>query len=102
VYQGVSQPGPGIGVMGGSKEGISWVIGVVGVMGGHGERGGLPVDGVWHGQGMEEGGLEGLGGGVFVAQEQGSHILSKGSNTVSGPGEWLVLSGGGVEMVHVL
>jgi hypothetical protein len=88
--------------MGGSKEGISWVIGVVGVMGGHGERGGLPVDGVWHGQGMEEGGLEGLGGGVFVAQEQGSHILSKGSNTVSGPGEWLVLSGGGVEMVHVL
>ena len=55
--KGVSQPGPSIGVMDGTKEGISWVIRVVSVVGGHGEGGGLPVGGVWHTKGKEEGGL---------------------------------------------
>ena len=37
-----------------------------------------------------------------MSQEQGSYIFFKGSNTVCGPGVWMVLLDGGVETIHVL
>lgn len=102
VDKGVSQPWPSIGVMDGSKEGSSWVIRVVGVVGGHGEGAGMVVGGVWRAEGLKEGGLEGMGCGVLVFLEQGSYILLKGTCTVFSPGVRLVLFGGGVEVMHVL
>ena len=62
----------------------------------------MPVGGVCHAQGWQEGGMQGLEGSVFVSQEQCSHILLKGACTVCGPEVWLVGFGGVVEEVQVV
>lgn len=62
----------------------------------------MPVAGVRSAEGLQEGGLQGLGSGVSMSLEQGSHILFKGPCTVCGPEMWLVLFSCVVDVVHVL
>lgn len=62
----------------------------------------MPVGGVCHTQGWQEGGVQSLESGVFVSQEQGSHVLFKGACTVCGPEVLLMLFSGVVEAVQVV
>ena len=68
-----------------------------------GERAVLPVGGVGHlVPDLKKLGVESLHGGVFMSLEKGSHILLKGTCTVSGPEVRFVVLGSGVVVVQVV
>ena len=72
--------------MGGPKQGVSRVLGVVRGMSVVGERVAVPVSGLGElFQGVQKGGVQDLQGGVLVPLEESSHIFFKRSYTVVGP-----------------
>lgn len=83
VDQSVAQPGACIWVLGSPKEGIRWMCGEVGVGRVVGQGASWEVCGmVQLIPGLQDGGVEGLEGGVLVAEEQSSNILFKGASAV--------------------